>query len=287
MKVLITGATGFIGKELLKALEKDHSVSRIYVLAHRNQDFSLTKPLEVLRENDLTSFLSKLDKIIHLAQDPNYRAFPEKALGIFDTNVALTQKLLDVAYRTGCSQFLYFSSGSVYDLTKSPITENSPVITHDYYSFTKNASEQLCTLYSKHFQTTILRLFNPFGPNLGDKFMTRIMNQIKNAKPVFVYPGKDFKLNPVHLDDICGVTMSLLEHGTAGTFNLAGEETVTFRQLVSLLSELMNKPVNFTESPTANQLDMIASIEKLQSNTNYNFKVSLEEGLRRFIESDG
>lgn len=287
MNIFITGATGFIGKALLQHLDEEITVTKIYVLAHRNLDFSLTKPFEVVYEKDLMAFSTKLDKVIHLAQDPNYRAFPEKALNIFETNVILTQKLLDVALRNKCSQFLYFSSGSVYDLTKSPITENSSVITHDYYSFTKNASEQLCALYSKYFKTTVLRLFNPYGPNLGDKFMTRIMNQIKNGSPVFVYPGKEFKLNPIHLDDICGVTLSMLKQDVGGTFNLAGNEIVTFRELISLMSDLVNKSVTFSEALNANQLDMVASVEKLKVSSNYQFKVSLKDGLRRFVETDG
>lgn len=288
MNVLISGATGFIGRRMLEVLDQDDNIHHIYVLVHRNHGIKLKKPHTILKTEQLSQpcFYS-IDKIIHLAQDPNYRAFPEKALSIFDCNIRLTQLLLDLAINSKVNQFIYFSSGSVYNLLNSPINENTEILAQDYYAFSKITSEQLCRLYEKFFKVSIFRLFNPYGPNLGDKFMTRIMNQIKENKPILVYPGKDFSLNPVHLDDICYATLNVLKKNLGGIYNLAGNEVTTFRELVSLMAKHLGKDITIQESTNANKLDMVALPEKLISHSQYKFTMRLEDGIRTFIKSHG
>ncbi len=287
MKILITGGSGFIGSRLLQLLDELGLSTHFYILANSKASYELRTPYTIISSQSFNEFQDQFDSIIHLAQERNYRDFPKQARSIFDCNILLTQQLLDLALKNQVKHFLYVSSGSVYDLSKSPITEESSTQVSDYYSFSKLTSENLINLYSKFFKTTILRLFNPYGPNLGDKFFSRIVKQIQNDQPIKIYPGKDFSFNPIYLDDICFALIESLKQAPQGTFNLGGDEVVNFRKVIDMISKISKKDLIIQESLDANKYDMIARPTKLVNEINFKFKTRLENGLQKFIEFNG
>ena len=131
MKILLTGATGFIGSRLLKSLSSAQD-NKLYCTTRAakkpgdgesitwiHQDFS--------KKLDLSLFPVRLDTIIHLAQSKNYRNFPEQAIDIFDINVSSTVQLLDYGRQAGISSFVSASTGGVYGYKDSPILETDMV----------------------------------------------------------------------------------------------------------------------------------------------------------------
>jgi UDP-glucose 4-epimerase len=100
-KILLTGATGLVGK---------------YFVEHTEHDvFSVTRDVADLSKSfKPQKFPQKIDIVIHLAQSRHYKHFPAAAHDIFAVNTNATAQLLQYAYRANASQFIYASTGGVY-----------------------------------------------------------------------------------------------------------------------------------------------------------------------------
>ena len=161
MKILVSGATGFVASHLIPALvAAGHDVVAV---GHERARIAGdgAAPSWILAAPDWPA-LPDVDAVVHLAQ-ANV-PFPDGADALFAVNVAATQRLLEHARRTGARRFVLASSGSVYGASPAPLTETSPLAAHDFYSATKVAAERLTQAYESHLETAILRLFVPYGP---------------------------------------------------------------------------------------------------------------------------
>jgi len=284
VKVFITGASGFIGSNFLKTINHYKKIEHLYILIHKKNIPDIDFPHTFLTEDDLNHKQLKIHKTIHMAQDPEYRNFPAKANTIFDTNIRLTQQVLDFSYRNGVNQFIYLSSGSIYDFSHSPVSEISPLNIADYYSFSKYTSEQLIKFYEKYFRTTILRLFFPYGPNLKDKLLIKVLENIRQDNAIQVHTDGSFSFNPIHTEDINQIIYSNLESQESKILNVAGNENITFLDIVLKMAKIVGKDAIIERVPTASMTNMTADIAKLKNN--FNFTKSLEIGLKDFIANN-
>ena len=143
MKILVTGAAGFIGNHLITALAKEHLV---YALVNIEQRLPRSSSCEKI-EMDLNSFTDfkklppQVDIIVHLAQ-ANV-PFPEEGRKMFNVNTLSTQMLLDYGRNVGITGFIFASSGSIYGSGTKPFKETDPTACPDFYSFTKYKANQL------------------------------------------------------------------------------------------------------------------------------------------------
>src|SRR5262245_61485639 len=116
MKIVLTGGTGFIGRNLLNHLCPRHEV---FVLARRGSVWPSPARAcwieqDLARAVEVSRLPSPIDAVIHLAQSSLYKQFPDKAEDIFQINVESTFRLLEYARRASAKSFLFASTGGVY-----------------------------------------------------------------------------------------------------------------------------------------------------------------------------
>ena len=175
MKVLVTGATGFVASHLIPAL-----VAAGHDVVAAGHDRARIPGDAIALELDLAAHdwptLPEAEAVIHLAQAN--APFPEGADALFAVNVAATQRLLEHARRAGSDRFVLASSGSVYGASPGPPpTEESPLAALDFYSATKVAAERLTQAYDQHLDIAILRLFVPYGPGQERRMLPRLVER--------------------------------------------------------------------------------------------------------------
>lgn len=272
MRVLITGASGFIGSSLVEHLISAGNAPDIYLLKHAS-NFKLTHlHFPVVSLQDLRNIDIKFDVVIHLAQSPNYSRFPEEVREVFDTNVALTLELLEFSRRTGVKKFVYMSTSSVYKQSSDVLREESNLISDSLYAYTKISSENLINMYSKYFDAVIYRLFFPFGNEMGDKFLNRIRNMLIAGKPITIYSEKSFLFNPISITDVVEILRKTLLMNITGTINLAGHEIISFKEFVKIMSSILIIPPKYEISENAISINCIGSTEHLSSLMQHNFQ---------------
>ena len=113
MKILVTGARGVVGRQLVQELSVEARV-----LAPTAQEMDLASPF--WSDNYLPR---DIDHIVHVAQHKQYRNFPEEGLSTFAVNTESTARLVDFATRIGARSFTLTSTGGVYAPAKEPVRE--------------------------------------------------------------------------------------------------------------------------------------------------------------------
>jgi nucleoside-diphosphate-sugar epimerase len=278
MRVLVTGATGFMAPHLLERFARDGHDG--IALGH---DASRMPPGESvvvdLREPIEDDVVPEFDAIVHLAQ-ANV-PFPDGSRDLFRVNVASTQELLDLARRRGASRFVYASSGSVYGMGEDAVGEDDPRRADDYYAVTKRAGELVVGAYRDHFGTSILRFFAPYGPGQVNRLIPGLIARVSNGDPITLRGGGRPRMTPVYVEDAVEAIVRSLESEEHLVLNVAGDEVASIRDLAEKIGAVVGREPVFEDAVGDASGDLIARNERLHELLGDGRLVTLEQGLLR------
>lgn len=294
MRILLTGATGFISSYFLGELAKEHEV---FALGRRLPDTASDNvtliPCDLASSNGLDVLRStgqlpeQIDTVAHMAVSRFHREFPESAMDLFNVNCNALQHLMQYAVDAGAKNVVVGSTCSVYDGMPSGVgikeTDNpSPT---RYWPTTKYAADSLALMYQNILPVSVLRFATPYGPDQYDRLIPAIVNRVKNGVPVSLPPGSDgMVLRPIFVSDASEVLRRAITDKWTGVFNVAGEEVVSLREVANTIGQIMGKDVIFEESEDSATYSIFPNVDKLkdQLGGSYDFK-TIEQGLTAII----
>lgn len=285
MKVLVTGATGFVASHLVPALAADgHEVVALGHDAARIPAGAGITPLVV----DLASpigegVLPAVEAVVHLAQ-ANVR-FPEGADALFAVNTASTQRLLEHARASGASHFVFASSGSVYGMADHVLTEASPLAATDFYGATKVGAERLVGAYAGLLTTTTMRLFVPYGPGQTGRMIPAIAGRVRNGDAVTLNGGGRPRMNPVYVDDVIEVVRRGLTSSASVVLNVAGPDVVDVRGLAQAIGRAVGREPVFEDGSPEAAGDIESDTTRLREWLGDHRLTGLDEGLGRMLST--
>ena len=272
MKVLVTGANGFIGRHVTKAVrEAGHDVLTLDSMGDVDIKADITLPL---------SKIEGLDAVIHLAAVSHPRDCDTNPSRAFDVNVNGTHQVLKMALESGAKKVVFSSSAHVYGVSPKylPTNETHPVWLQNNYTLTKILGEQLCHLYYENhgLNYTVLRLYNAYGP--GQMLGYFIPDQIAKAeKGGFELRGSNVTKDWVYVEDAADAFVKAIDTRFVGAINLGtGVETE-----LSIIANVIAKTykVNLLSFPAAVPTRMCADIGRAQRVLDWTPKVTIGEGL--------
>lgn len=285
MKLLITGATGFVGSRLVRHLAGRHD---LYAIARRPPPDDLAG-LATWIEQDLRSFdpsalPARIDAIVHLAQSVHYRDFPDGASDVFAVNVASTAATLEYARKAGARAFVLASTGGLYGYRDHPIHElqDAPRPTTFYFR-SKRSAELLAEAYADLLSVIVFRFFFVYGPGQTRMLIPTLIDRVASGKPVTVDGNPGLSINPIHVDDAVRAFEPALALGRSETINVAGRERVTITKLVQLIGEIAGRPADVAHNLKQPPGDLVADIARLDEILGVMPEVPLEDGLRGAI----
>jgi len=250
VRVLVTGATGFVAGHLVPQLiaaghevfAAGHDASRVGRLAGAH-------PLVWdLRGPSLPEALPlQLDAIVHLAQ-ANV-PFPAGVDDMFAVHVAGTQRLLELARRTGVRRFVFTSSGSVYGSSAQPLKEDDPTEGAGYYAASKVAAERLTRAYGELVPHTIFRLFTPYGPGQINRLVPGLINRVVNGAPVTVAGGTGPTFNPLFVTHVSWAIIQALGASVNQLLNLGGDQALSVREMAETIGRLVGREPVIQDQP--------------------------------------
>ena len=301
MKILVTGAAGFIGSHTAERLsDLGHEVLAIdnfsdyydVSLKELNSEALAKKGIEVLkldlRTDDLSIVVTEdLDYIFHFAAQPGIAA-SSTFEDYFSNNILGTQRLLTAIEPLNSKPFVVnISTSSVYGL-EATLTEEQAPLPASWYGVTKLAAEQLVLAYARRalLQSCSLRLFSVYGPReRPDKLYTRLIDCGLNDKAFPLYDGSMEHLRSfTYVQDIIDGIVSVIGKETlcnGEVFNLGtGEENTTARGIATV-EEILQKKIKIEHKPAraGDQSRTKANIEKARRILYYDPKTGLKEGL--------
>ena len=291
MKWLITGANGFIGRNLMRHLLSKND-DDVYIVLQRSAPEINHPRLQFLKgdlNGDFTPVLQNVvvDGILYLAQSARFREFPKGASDVFNVNTQAPARLADWASSKGVKQFLYASTGSVYQLSNETIIESAPVMAGSFYAASKLAAEQLLTPYSAYFNVKLLRIFNPYGPGQENMLIPGLIERVRKGGQVTLNGGQGLVFRPLFITDLTEILYRLMQQRNeigCEVFNLGGNETTDLSKVVRFIAAESGVELNVIEPAGSQPLMLIADSEKIYKLVNYIPVVHWEDGIKHCLQ---
>lgn len=269
-RILITGATGFLGARLATRLQSAHEV---WALVRRKPDTASSRikwlPQDLSEERWTAQLPERIDAVVHLAQSAQYRNFPAAANEIYAVSAAATMRLAEWAQRAGASHFVLASTGGLYGSSDQPVREADPLIEDvgplGFYFATKRASELIVAQYSGAMTTATLRCFFIYGSGQSQQMlMPRLVASVREGRPITLQGRDGIRINPIHVDDAALAVERCLALKASATLNIAGPEAITLRRIAELIGDAVGKSPVFSADEKAVPRHLVADIENMK-----------------------
>ena len=305
MKILVTGAAGFLGAHLAKALiSRGHSVIGLDDLstgALENLDGLHDDQFTFIEEDVRTARLPLADGIINLAcpaSPIHYQLDPVKTL---ETNVLGTLNVLRSAKDSG-ARVLQASTSEVYgDPLISPQPETywgnvNPIGIRSCYDEGKRASETLCFDYLRQYQVDarVIRIFNTYGPKMsvGDgRVVSNFIVQALQGQQITVYGDGTQTRSFCFVDDLIEGLMSVFfaDENHQRPINLGNPSEYSMLDLASHIIDLCNSKsaIIYEPLPSDDPRQRNPDIRLAKELFGWDPRISLNDGLQRTIEYFG
>jgi len=222
MKVIVTGATGFIGKNLVKAL-LDEGISVKAILMHSDST-KMPANVEVLRaeldnKDELLKAVKDADALVHLAAMLGKPGVTREQLE--KVNVEGTRNVLEAADKNGIKKFVYLSGTMVMGSSSEAMDENTVCNPIGDYAETKFAAENIAREFKGKTNCIVLRSTMVYGPGETANRL-KIFKMIKKGH-YFIFGRGNNKLGLVHVKDLCtAITLAIKKDNAAGTYIISG-----------------------------------------------------------------
>lgn len=309
--ILITGAAGFIGSNLVDRLIDDNTIIAVdnfndyydVKIKEENIKAHLDKPNFKLYKTDICDFKelkkvfdeNNIDYVVHLAARAGVRPSLENPELYIKTNINGTVNLLELVKNINVKKFVLGSSSSVYGAI---LNENKPFDEEmrtdrpiSPYAVTKIAAERMCYAYSYLYgmSTVCLRFFTVYGPRQRpDLAIHKFARLISENKPIPLYGDGLTKRDYTYIDDIINGIISGMAYKNTPyeIINLGCGSPVSLNHLVELLGQSLNKEIIIEKLPLqAGDVPLTyANIEKARKLLDYKPSTCIKSGLEKFVE---
>ena len=274
-RVLITGATGFVGRHLAAALDGD-------VVGVGRADGDLRDPEaadRIVRE-------AEPERVFHLAAEASVADSWRSPMETIDANVRSTFNLLDAVRRhVPSARVLAAGSSEIYGRVPHAITEADPPRPQNPYAVSKAASDALAGFFADAHGLRVIRAraFNHAGPGQSDRYVVgALARQVAAGGEVVtgdLRPRRDF----TDVRDVVRAYVLLLEHAEPGAYNVCSGETVAIADILAGLARHADVRVNQRTDPervrAGEVMEIRGSHEKLTKATGWRPEIPLDQTL--------
>ena len=275
MKVLTTGANGFIGKHLCNRLEKNGIK---YIPLTSGSDVRNNEVFNALLNQGITH-------VIHLAAKNFVPESWEKPTEYIHTNFIGTLNALEFCRKEKAS-LLYISS-YMYGIPKQlPIKESHPITALNPYALSKKMAEDACEFYSSYYgvSSIILRPFNVYGPGQKSDFLIpHIIHQAvfnTEIKVKDIEPKRDY----IFVSDVVDAILAALKNNYKfEVFNIGSGISYSVKEIINMIQKITgtNKPVICSSETRMNEImDVQADILNLYNQTGWKPGTDMLDGLK-------
>lgn len=303
-KILVTGCAGFLGSQISKLLIKHkykvYGIDNLSTGSKKNlpksNNFTFKK-IDCSKLIQLKKIKFNFDFLIHLAGQASGEKSYSNPRQDFSDNVVSTVNLLELIKNRNCKYIIFASSMAVYGNSKKlPVKENYLCKPNSFYGLNKLFSEKYIRQYSQKYNKKyiILRLFNIYGPgqklnNLKQGMIRIYLQQIFNKKKLIIKGPLNRIRDFIFIDDVTNIFLKIIKNKFIKneTYNIGSGFKTKIKNLVFLIRKKI--PFDFKvyiKDSTPNDVKKIyASITKAKKNLKFKPKISLDDGIEKYIKN--
>lgn len=279
-KILITGATGFIGGHLVPAIEKaGHEV------------ISLNSGSGDVADPSTWSKYPAADIVIHLAGKSFVPASWSDPSAFVQCNLMGTMEALNYCKKNN-AKLVFLSSYLYGNPLTLPIAETATLAATNPYAFSKKLAEDACRFYAGNFgvDITIFRPFNVYGVGQPRDFLIpSIIRQVKNREDIHVKdlePKRDY----IYVQDVVSAVLAaIIRIKGFNVFNIGSGESYSVAELITLIQQISSTDLAVYSSGERRRdeiMNTVADITLASQKLNWSPQWSLKDGLRQVFDAE-
>ena len=308
MKLLVTGAAGFIGSNFVRMIAKGDlqgisSVKVLDKLTYAGVMGNLESAANLSRyefvEGDIcdpkvvSELLKEVDAVVNFAAESHVDRSISGAADFVQTNIVGVQVLLDAIKASGRKiRFLQVSTDEVYgSIEVGSWSEDWPLLPNSPYSASKAGGELLARSFERThgMDVVVTRCSNNYGTHhFPEKLIPLFITNIIEGKKVPVYGTGENMRDWLHVDDHCRGIYSVLMNGRSGeVYNIGGGRELTNNEITGLILEAMGadeSSIEYVEDRKGHDLRYSVDWTKINRELGYEPQVKFEVGLKETIQ---
>ena len=297
MRLLVTGAAGFIGSTYVHLVKDEHDVVVLDKLTYAGRRENLPDGVELvvgaIEDRDLVlQLVEGVDAIVNFAAESHVDRSIADQNAFARTHVIGTGVLLDAVRERGVPRFLQVSTDEVYgSIEDGSFTETSPLAPSSPYSATKAGGDLLVSAYAHThgIEAVICRGSNNYGPRqYPEKLIPLCVLNALHGDPVPVYGDGRQVRNWLYVEDFCRGIQAVLERGRPGeAYNVGGPDECENIRVVRRILELTGRDESLIEHVTdrpGHDRRYSLSSQKLRDELGWEAGVRFNDGLARTVD---
>lgn len=307
MKILITGAAGFLGSHLTEKLVELGNDVRVLVHYDSNNNWGWLEKSKYknniefvvgdIRDYDsVFSAMQGVDEVFHLAALIGIPYSYLSPLAYIKTNIEGTYNVIQSARQLKTKNIIITSTSETYGSAQyTPMDENHPKVGQSPYSATKIGADNLALSFHKSFDLPIkiVRPFNIYGPRQSARAIiptiaVQILNDVKSIKLGNLDAKRDLTFVK---DTVMGfIEISKQDKFNGESVNIGMNEEISIKELVEKISKITNKKVEIVLDkqrvrPNKSEVDrLLCNNKKLLENSNWKPLYNMDKGLKETID---
>jgi len=263
-KVLVTGASGFVGGALARRLATEGFNVRVLVRPTSNIENLRKVAVDIVAgdirdRKSLKKALKGIEKVFHVAALFRRAKFPDKVF--WDINVAGTKNMIEESFKAGAKKFIHCSTvGVLSNISNPPADESFPYNPSDIYQRTKAEGEKFALEFHRKegLAITVIRPAMIYGP--GDLRLLKLFKAIARRRFVMIGDGKTLA-HFIYIDDLIDAFLlaSLKEKAIGQVYIISGEGPFSLNELTRMIARKLKVPPSGLHLP-AKPFQIIGSI---------------------------
>ena len=296
MNVLVTGGSGFIGRNIVKVLKEQGNEVGSLDIKEKNSvaDYHIT--CDIRNRHMVEKTLKGIDHVFHLAAITSPPEFENLMADGYDVNVLGTYNILAASQVNKVKKVVIASSSSIYGNSSGMTSEDSPPKKFgNFYPLTKMINEMTAKMFKDYgLEVVALRYFNTYGIGENSKgpyssVIWKFIDSIRNSKKPVIYGDGEQSRDFVYVKDVAIASLLSMEKGVPGeTYNIGSGRSTAFNAIFDIVKRETGYEgeAEYVKNPLKSYQEFtLADISKSKRILDYSPQFDIRMGVRDILDS--